>query len=298
MQRALTFRRIRVRITASGWLYIALTLVLGAAAVNTANNLLYLVVSGLLALMALSGVVAYRALHSLRLELLPPREWFAGQETPVRFVVHNPRRVLPTYLLRIAREGEEALITEIPPGSSAQTTLPMTFARRGEHDLGEVLVTSVFPFAFFERGGIVRLERKVLVYPRPTPVPPQAMGHPAGYETGRGSARAGVGGDFRGTRPYQPGDSLSRISWKTWGRLGQIAVKQFEEDGGPPLLLTLESVPGPSPEERVGQLTTLVLKADKDGRSCGLHLPGVQIEPALGIAHRERQLRALALLRT
>ncbi len=53
------FRRIKVSVTLAGWLYIAVTLLVGAAAVNTANNLLYLVTAGLLAPMALSGFVAY-----------------------------------------------------------------------------------------------------------------------------------------------------------------------------------------------------------------------------------------------
>lgn len=297
MQQPLRFRRIRVRIALSGWLYIAVTLAVGSAAVNAGNNLLYLITSGLLALMALSGMVAYRALRSLRLEVLPPREWFAGQETPVRIVVHNTRRRLPTYLLRIARGERETLLVEIPASGSAEGVLSFTFDRRGEHELGEVLVTSTFPFSLFQRGGMVRLERKVLVYPRPLPVPPEAVRKTRGWEPGRGSRFPGVGGDFRGTRPYQPGDSLSRISWKTWGRLGQIAVKQFEEDADPPLLLSLESVPGPSLEDRLGQLAGLILQAGRAGRPVGLRLPGTHIEPGVGMAHRERQLRALALYR-
>jgi hypothetical protein len=47
-----------LRLSKAGASYIALTLLTGFAAVNTGNNLLFLVVSALLAFMAVSGISA------------------------------------------------------------------------------------------------------------------------------------------------------------------------------------------------------------------------------------------------
>ncbi len=295
MQQPIRFRRIKVRITRSGWLYIGVTLLIGAAAVNTANNLLYLITAGLLALMALSGVVAMRALRHLELELMLPREWFAQRETPVRLAVSNRRRRLPSYLLRLAREKSDTLLVEVPAGGRAEGSLTMTFARRGRHPLGEILVTSAFPFAFFHRGGIVSLAGDVLVYPKPVVPPREALVHPDGRDMGSGAARRGVGGDFWGIRPYVPGDAIGRVDWKAWSRLGVLTVKEFEEESAPPLLLTLESVPGPGLEERLSQLTGLILEAGRQGRPIGLSLSTGMIEPGLTYLHREQLLRTLAL---
>ena len=106
----LRFRRIRVRITTSGWSYIIMTILVGAAAVNTTNNLLYLVTSTLLALMAASGWLALRALRKLEFELYLPRELFAGQATPIHFKILNPRHHLPTFLLRLQRGEHSAQV--------------------------------------------------------------------------------------------------------------------------------------------------------------------------------------------
>jgi len=67
-------------------------------------------------------------------------------------------------------------------------------------------------------------------------------------------------------RPYVPGDAMGRVDWKAWGRLGVLTVKEFEEESAPPLLLSLESVPGPSVEERLSQLTGLILEAGRLSR--------------------------------
>ena len=62
-------------------MYIAITLLLGFAAVNTGNNLLFLVVSGLLAFMSVTGLAGMTNLKGLTPELVPPVEIFAGSAT-------------------------------------------------------------------------------------------------------------------------------------------------------------------------------------------------------------------------
>jgi uncharacterized protein (DUF58 family) len=297
MQRQrLRFRRIRVRITASGWMYIVMTILVGAAAVNTTNNLLYLVTSTLLALMAASGWVALRALRNLELELYLPREVFAGEATQVHFAVLNRRRHLPTYLLRLQRGEHSAEVIEVPPSGSADGTLAFAFTQRGVHELGDVLVTSTFPFGLFVRGGYMRMDGRVLVYPAPVLPPDPPPDGAVQNHTGQSAARVGAGGDYRGTRPYLPGDAPGRIDWKIWSRGMGLYVKEFYDQGGPPLVLTLESVPGPGLEERMSQLTGLTVEAHRQGRPVGLRLPGKRpVEPALGASHRARLLRALAL---
>jgi len=72
-------RRFRVKISLPGIVFILLTLILGGAAVNTGNNLLYLITSLMLALMGLSGMVSLVNLLGLSLDISPPQEVYAGQ---------------------------------------------------------------------------------------------------------------------------------------------------------------------------------------------------------------------------
>ena len=62
-----------------------------------------------------------------------------------------------------------------------------------------------------------------------------------------------------------------------------LHVKEFYDQGGPPLVLSLDSVPGPGLDDRMSQLTGLALEAHRLGRPVGLQLPDkTPLAPALG----------------
>ena len=110
---ALVFPRNRQRIqpTISGTMLIALSLGIGTAAYNSANNILFITLSLLLACLVFSGVLAWLNLRGVawRLQLQPP--WRAGEDAAVGLELHNGKRVLPTYglwfeLTAVARSAE------------------------------------------------------------------------------------------------------------------------------------------------------------------------------------------------
>ena len=76
-------RRYQVKITASGYIYIVVTILISVAAINTGNNLLYIISSLMLALMAISGIASLFNLFFIEISLRPPEEVFAG--IPARF---------------------------------------------------------------------------------------------------------------------------------------------------------------------------------------------------------------------
>ena len=64
--------------TRDGWWCLFVVIGLGVAAINTGNNLLYLLVSLLLSLIVVSGVLSEQSLRGLRLEGDAPEEMYAG----------------------------------------------------------------------------------------------------------------------------------------------------------------------------------------------------------------------------
>jgi hypothetical protein len=67
-----------LRITRTGRTYLVLTLGVGFGALNTGNNLLYLVLGLLLSLIVVSGVLSERCLRGLRVKRLGTESAFAG----------------------------------------------------------------------------------------------------------------------------------------------------------------------------------------------------------------------------
>ena len=97
-------------VTRVGVVYVLVTLVIGIAALNTGNNLLYIVVAAMLAAILISGVVSALVLRGLQLEVLLPEHVFAGRPVLGRFVLRNPRRFLPSFSICVVPAHREKKI--------------------------------------------------------------------------------------------------------------------------------------------------------------------------------------------
>jgi uncharacterized protein (DUF58 family) len=84
-------------VTRAGIAYILVTLVIAIAALNTGNNLLYIVVAAMLAAIIVSGYVSAWVLRFLDLDVRLPEHIFAGRPVLGRIVLQNPRRFLPAF---------------------------------------------------------------------------------------------------------------------------------------------------------------------------------------------------------
>jgi len=88
-------------VTRVGMVYVAIVLVIGIAALNTGNNLLYIVVAAMLAAILVSGFASAMVLRDLELDVRLPEHVFAGRATLGRIVLRNPRRWLPSFSVNV-----------------------------------------------------------------------------------------------------------------------------------------------------------------------------------------------------
>ncbi len=88
-------------VTREGAAYLGLVLMIGIAALNTGNNLLFLVVSAMLAAIIVSGLLSAEMLRGLELEVSIPEDAFAGRALAGRITLHNRRRLLPTFSVSV-----------------------------------------------------------------------------------------------------------------------------------------------------------------------------------------------------
>src|SRR6202030_4846308 len=94
-------------VTRAGIVYVLVTIVIGIAALNTGNNLLYIVVAAMLAAILVSGIVSALVLRGLELEVRLPEHMFAGRPVVGRIVLRNPRRFLPAFSIRVVPARKE-----------------------------------------------------------------------------------------------------------------------------------------------------------------------------------------------
>src|SRR5207248_8376644 len=84
----------RLSFTREGRIIVILSVGVGFAAINTGNNLLYLLLGWLLSFIVASGILSERTLRGLRVERRPPPRVFASEPFLMEVVIKNgkPKR--------------------------------------------------------------------------------------------------------------------------------------------------------------------------------------------------------------
>jgi len=88
-------------VTRIGIAYVVVVLLIGIAALNTGNNLLYIIVAALIASIAVSVFAAAMVLRDLELDVRLPEHIFADETTIGRIVVKNIRRRTPAFSINV-----------------------------------------------------------------------------------------------------------------------------------------------------------------------------------------------------
>jgi uncharacterized protein (DUF58 family) len=98
-------------VTRAGMIYMLITVVIGIAAINTGNNLLYVVVSSLLAAIIVSGIASAVVLKSLELDVLLPEHVFATRPMMARLLLRNDSSWMPSFSVRVVPAKRKAART-------------------------------------------------------------------------------------------------------------------------------------------------------------------------------------------
>jgi uncharacterized protein (DUF58 family) len=140
-------------VTRVGIIYVAIVLVIGIAALNTGNNLLYIVVASMLAAILVSGFASAVVLRDLELDVRLPEHVFAGRAALGRIVLRNPRRWLPSFSVNVVavkkdRAGEHwqwmPATFAVPPGRPPDKQ----WIRLRDYKLGRVAKAETPPSIF------------------------------------------------------------------------------------------------------------------------------------------------------
>jgi uncharacterized protein (DUF58 family) len=88
-------------LTRVGVVYLLVCLVIGIAALNTANNLLFIVLAAMLAAIVVSGLASAAVLRRLELDVIVPKNAFARVPVQLRVNLINPRLWMPAFSVKV-----------------------------------------------------------------------------------------------------------------------------------------------------------------------------------------------------
>jgi hypothetical protein len=126
-----------------------------------------------------------------------------------------------------------ASLGHLPAGQRCGTSVVCRFSRRGEYRLGPIEASTPFPFSLLHCDRLAAGEAESFwVYPRLLSLRggwTQRLPPRRGGEGNRSCGGTSHDGEFFGLRPWQSGDHVKHIHWRTTARIGDPAVRQFEQ---------------------------------------------------------------------
>jgi len=240
----------RLSFTREGRIIVFLSVGVGFAAINTGNNLLYLLLGWMLSFIIASGVLSEATLKLLVVERRPPPKIYASEPFLMEVVIKNGKPKRASYSIEVEDlQGRTPIdkrcyFLKIPEGKSQRTSYRHTFVRRGLYTLTGYRLATKFPFALFRKSRDVDAPLDVLVYPARVAVP-----RPPPRSATRGEAtadRLGRRGEFFGLREHRSGDDRRDVHWKSSARSGRLLVREYEDELARRLVIGVDnSLPKP-----------------------------------------------------
>ncbi len=231
-----------------------------------------------------------RNLLGLQVDVTPEADAFAGREANFDFVLRNDSSV-DRRDVEIRCAGA-AGIGSVPAGSTESVSVAVPALRRGVTRIAQFELRTRHPFGWFHAWTYV--QGTLTVYVAPAPQGDRAL--PAAGGAGSATRSESRGDDdFAGLRAYSPGVPLKHMAWKVLARGGEAAVRSYAGAAAQPEWLEWSALEGMDAETRLSQLSLWVLESEAGQRVFGLRIPGREILPARGAAHRFACLRALAM---
>jgi uncharacterized protein (DUF58 family) len=297
-------------------MYTVVTVLLGVGAINSQNNLLFLLFGAALGAMLVSGLVSGSMMMRVGVRRDAPAVAQVGRPLRVVYRVANTRARFPAMGVHVIELDADrraiaqplrAFVAAAKPRERTPAGAITTPLRRGPLSLNAVRLSTTFPFGIVRKSVDFARPASVLVRPGVTPLDRGALDRLTAVGRGMEDAahKRGRGLEFFGLRDYTPGDPLRSIDWRASARTGQLHTRQTVAPVARSVVLMLHLDTGPTdrgaehPVERAIALAASLAAALIDRQlRVGLVAPRhrISIPVGAGAAHLGSMLDALALV--
>ncbi len=217
----------RTKPTKEGFFFILLSLIIGFAALNTGNNLLYIIFGITLSLVALSGVISMINISSIDINLDSHSDIFALTPGYLWISVKNKKKYVSSYSITINIQENSYYLDKVGSEKTEKLRVKSFFKERGLNKLPEISISTRYPFGFFKKWVSTNFEKKdIVVFPRLV----QVNSNEDFLENSIGennSKRNGGGDELKSFREYNEGDNIKDIHWKVSAKMNKLISKEY-----------------------------------------------------------------------
>jgi len=305
-----TYLHRTLQLTREGGGFVFLVFGVGLGAVNTGNNLLYLILAMCCSFIVVSGVLSEYTFKGIDVQASLPETLYAEEPYPLTLNITNTKRWFPSYSLNLICKtdpkahyevNQNLYLFHIPPGTAVEKSVMLTANKRGPLQLNQIHLKTSFPFGFFIKIKSVHVSASALVYP---PIREVELPDPTDISTEGEGVIGQSGDDLYSLREFRPGDSLSTVHWKSTAKTGDLRVKEFAQGGFHSFTLFLntldpetdEQVDFETLENRVIETASLAYHLIRRGDEVSLKTNELHTPYGNSESHLESIMRALALV--
>jgi uncharacterized protein (DUF58 family) len=224
------------RFTREGKVFVGVTFGVGVAAVNTGNNLLYLVLGLMLSTLLLSGVLSELALRRVRLRRRLPSRAFVGSPCLVAITLSNGKRHLPSFSLEAEDRAQDEVtdrrcyFLKVRAGGEQTAAYRRVPSRRGVLRLKGFRLSTRYPFGLVQKIRTIDRPAELLVYPALAEGLPASPAARPSHGMTLPSGAIGHGTEIAGLREHRPEDEARSIHWRRTAALGRLVVREHERE--------------------------------------------------------------------
>jgi uncharacterized protein (DUF58 family) len=248
-------------VTKEGWLYFGAVIIVVFAAVNTANNLLYMVLSALLAVLLLSGFLSALNFRFLKVTVRIPTHCFAREPFPISVQVYNDKQLFPTFSLQLEPVEESPFrfstfyIPLIRHQKHSSNLGQAMLRKRGLYELHKINASSRYPFGFFVKDLDFPVDGECICYPE---IIPQEEIDFSVIDIQGSNQRfeRGFGHDLYMIRDYLPSDSARHVHWKASAKTSALKTREYSAEESRRVVLAFDRFGHPDETEKFEQLVS------------------------------------------
>jgi len=303
---------IRFRLTAAGWMFLGVSVLVGLVAVKSQAALLFILFGGMMGALHMSAVLARRTIAVVRLRREVPDRVWQNQTVHLGYTLRNTSRRVPGLALEVEELTPEGIDSaagyciHLPAGMVFRAGSRFAASRRGRVRLSGVRLSTRFPFGLVRAHQTLRHEADVVIWPAKGLLRSELLRRGA-VESSTSAPSLATGGqdEFFGLREYRQDDHPRWIHWRRSAGRDVPVIREMARPLPEELWVLLDAtMPEPSDvaredrEQRIRFAATLIDQAFRRGYKVGLAAGSgaetVLHAPRAGRGHRRKLLDALA----
>ena len=199
---------------------------MSAISFNTGNNLLYLITAIILSVILISIPLTMRNMSNISVDLIFPDEIYANKPFLTKCIVTSIDKFSHT-AVRISWNSINFLFPFVHKKFPCKKK-EVCFFKRGIYPVQLLRVSSSGPLGIFQIEKIIKVERKLIVYPEIFDVYINIIPEKSLAYGEFGKMKSSNPEDLYGIRKYVSGDDPRRIHWKASAKASSLMLKEFE----------------------------------------------------------------------